>query len=365
VAAEEKAAAESAQELADAHRKLADATIEAMTSMASTDAIAELVQAQQDLQTAFGSDAAAAEDAQNRIDAAYQKISDNYREVAAEIALQKIGDMFAGDATAAQAAYLQTQVALGNLSQEQADYMMDVENRSSIVADVTGSMFDKFLADGDLTVAESESIAAAVSLIEESANPSATALQVLAENGISSLSELQSQTDTATGAIIDLKDAAQEAEGGSPYELEMDAETEAAAASINELAMAAEAAAGTYTITINTQVTGAGIPGNWQVPDPHGAPGNAWHGAFGGWVTGGIPGRDSVPSLLMPDEIVIPANAARNMDTATQFLQAAGVGGGSSAQHGDTFNIYTNESGAAVDSIRRRQRQARHAGVLR
>lgn len=283
---------------------------------------AELASASGEMVSYFTGDAEAAEDAQQRIDAAYDAVSANYRQVAAEIALQKISETFAGDALAAQEAYLQTQVALGNLSQDQADFLLDVQRRSSTVETVTSTMFDKFLEDGVLTQEESAKIAAAVSLIEQSSGDSMLAMQILAENGITDLAALEGGTTTATDAIIDMKDEAQELVDSSPYAATIEADTEDAMASINELAAAAEAAAGNYSINFDIGVSGAGIPGGTQLPEPGGGATKLAGGTKGQFISvpQNFPG-DSYPVWMQTGEdfmVRTPADRARGV----------GMGGG-------------------------------------
>lgn len=62
--------------------------------------------------------------------------------------------------------------------------------------------------------------------------------------------------------------------------------------------------------------------------------------AFGGWVTGGEPGRDSVPSLLMPGELVIPASRASDINSVIQFANKMGVNGNNNTNPIININIY-------------------------
>jgi hypothetical protein len=41
----------------------------------------------------------------------------------------------------------------------------------------------------------------------------------------------------------------------------------------------------------------------------------------GGWITGGVPGNDSVPSLLMPGEFVVRERVARSKNAAHLKLE--------------------------------------------
>lgn len=80
-----------------------------------------------------------------------------------------------------------------------------------------------------------------------------------------------------------------------------------------------------HTVVIN-EVTGTQV----NYGGGSGRAGGRTAMATGGWVTGGIPGRDSVPILAMPDELVLTTG-----DTATSATAHAAVdryfGGGSAA----------------------------------
>lgn len=72
----------------------------------------------------------------------------------------------------------------------------------------------------------------------------------------------------------------------------------------------------TKNVTLNVQaraLAGQGITSSFSVAN--------LYMADGGWVTGGIPGRDSVPRILMPGEAVIPTDIAQaNKDIINAML---------------------------------------------
>jgi hypothetical protein len=75
--------------------------------------------------------------------------------------------------------------------------------------------------------------------------------------------------------------------------------------------------------------------------------------AAGGLVTGGIPGQDSVPALLMPGEFVLPkptvdllrgvnVGFGGNFAAATQQASAIAEGGGASSVTHDNSSLTVN-----------------------
>jgi hypothetical protein len=70
--------------------------------------------------------------------------------------------------------------------------------------------------------------------------------------------------------------------------------------------------------TVSTDYTSTGTPPPWAGGPSSGDVGEnngSWGGeqmASGGMVTGGVPGRDSVPAMLMPGEEVLSVNNPRN-----------------------------------------------------
>lgn len=292
---------------------------------------AELSNAHGEAVSYFTGDAAAAEDAQKRIDAAYAAVSANYRQVAAEIALAKISEAFAGDAVAAQTAYLQTQVALGNLSQDQADFLLGVTTKSEAVKSVTSTMFDKFLEDGVLTEEESGKIAAAVALIEQSGTDSETAMRVLAENGITNLEDLGGEAKTATDHIFDMK--------------EQIGETADAIDRLEDKTVTVK-----FVTDTSEYSPPVGIPGNTQVPMPGGPPGAATNLATG---TGGQ--FVSVPQGFPGDSYPIALSTGEDYMVRTPRDRAAGVGMGGG---GLIVQNYINTTDRVPDAARNATKRA-------
>ncbi|MBE2197475.1 MAG: phage tail tape measure protein [Anaerolinea sp.] len=335
------------------------------------DPVADLIQAQHDLANAPSWDTAAIEDAQGRIEAANTAIAESYRDTALEIAQARIAQAVSEGGIAAldaQISFIQLQEAMGLIGPEEAAALEEIARVTAAVAEVTGTMLDEFLAKEGLSIEESEKLAAAITLIEENGGNAATAMMVLAENGVTGLSELESMTTTATDAIIDLKDAAQDADG--TYQIEIETNAAAQLGTINELAAAAEEAAGNYAITFDISTSGSGIPGGTEIG---GAP-----VAFsaGGRVRGGRQGIDSVPALLTPDEIVIPTTHSRSLTDAIAFLggmipNSTLDGGGGSLRGGDStttvqitnhFNAPVTDS--AVASLREAQEELVEEAML-
>lgn len=161
-------------DLEQAQRDLTAASGEWVTTVA--DGSGEII-------TYYTGDARAAEDAQARIDAANAAISASYRQTALDIAMVKLSEQYGEDALAAQEAYLKMAVAMGTLTQEEADKLLDVATKTDAVTTATTAMMDKYLSDGDLTTQEAEKIATAVALIETHTDDSRDATDRLADEG--------------------------------------------------------------------------------------------------------------------------------------------------------------------------------------
>lgn len=94
--------------------------------------------------------------------------------------------------------------------------------------------------------------------------------------------------------------------------------------------------------------------------------------AAGGRVTGGTHGRDSVNAMLMPDEYVVTANAARTVgyDVLEQIDRTGAVPGTTSSTANIVFENYFQisgggDAGAIAAAVREAQEEsARHLGLL-
>lgn len=143
------------------------------------------------------------------------------------------------------------------------------------------------------------------------------------------------------------------------YEVLLQAETEGATTAVSNLKALLEQLTD-KTVRVTTVYDTTGTP-----PAPAG--GGRTPYAAGGFVHGGIPGVDSVPSLLMPGELVVPVSATSSMAAAMSFVSRH-IGGGngdatavSSPQTmggGDTIIVNTQDrSDVAVRNLQRWQRQ--------
>ena len=168
--------------------------------------IADLQAGNGEMISVYTGNASAAEEAQGRINTANAAISASYRQAALDIAMVKISEQYGDDALAAQEAYLALQVAFGTITQEQADKLLDIATKTDAVTTATGDMLDVYLEDGQLTADEIGKIAAAVDLIEQSSVDSDTAIRVLAENGITNLSEVETGAQNVETAFFDAKE---------------------------------------------------------------------------------------------------------------------------------------------------------------
>lgn len=178
---------------------------------------AELEAASGEIMSVYTGNAQDAEEAQKRIDEANAAISLSYRQMASDIVLASISQTYGDNALAAQKAALETQVALGLITQEQADAQLEVAENMEQVRLASETLTEQFLADGILTEQEGEKIAAAVGLIEQGFQGSNEALMILVNAGVTNLSQLEGSTGNATAAVRELKDESQEFSENSPY----------------------------------------------------------------------------------------------------------------------------------------------------
>lgn len=272
--------------------------------------IADLQTAHGERLTVFTGDAEAAEEAQKRVDAAYAALAASYRAASLEISQAQIAQKFGEDALAAQLANIQMQEAMGTISGEEAAGLREVAENMDLVRRTTETMMATYLADGQLTVQESENIANAISLIESSGIESMDAIISMAENGRTSIDSMFETTTTATAAIVDMKEEAQEF-ADTPIEPEIIVETEPALANLNELALAAEAAAGTYEVHYN--VTSDPIPDFPGGSQGGGGrdPGNTPKFGTGGYTGAGA--DDEIAGTVHRNEYVFDAAATRRL----------------------------------------------------
>lgn len=162
---------------------------------------------------AYGAEALGAEDAAGRIEAANAAISASYKQTAVDVLQAKLAQTIEEDGLGAATAMIQFQEALGLITPEEAATLQEIAEKTESIKNVTNEMFDEYLTDGVLSQAEIGNVATAVGLIEESAVNSDAAIAVLAEQGITNLSDLNIgayDTETgfrdAAGAVGDLHD---------------------------------------------------------------------------------------------------------------------------------------------------------------
>ncbi len=142
------------------------------------------------------------------------------------------------------------------------------------------------------------------------------------------------------------------------YEVLLQAETEGATTAVSNLKAMLDGLTD-KTVRVTTVYDTTGTP-----PTPAG--GGRTPYAAGGFVHGGIPGVDSVPSLLMPGELVVPVSATSSMAAAMSFVSRH-IGGGNGEETavsspqttgGDTIIVNTQDrSDVAVRNLQRWQRQ--------
>lgn len=264
---------------------------------------AELMEAGDTVKQVYTGDFEAAEEAQRRIEEANAAISRSYREMAqqiieASIAVQteqienlvQAGAMTRAEADLAiqnlQDSALNSMEALGLISEAEAELMRQTMDMNREIGNVSNVLTKAFLQDGYLSRQEATLLADAIKLIEDGALTAEQVVSALASNG---LGALISQAQTGTQAVGTLKDTLLEIP---------------------------------TTVDVAINITSSGeIPSLPGVPGPGGKDDTgATPFSTGGVVKGLKKGVDSVPALLMPDEVVINAKAAQRFPGGPQAL---------------------------------------------
>lgn len=132
---------------------------------------ADLSSASGEIQSIYTGDAEALEAAAARQAAANEAITQSYNDVALAIVQSGLQEstMADGGADAETAAlgYIAMQQALGTITQEEAAQLQQVALETLAIADATDEMTARFLADGQLTTAEAQIMAAEIGRIED------------------------------------------------------------------------------------------------------------------------------------------------------------------------------------------------------
>ena len=160
----------------------------------------------------YDTESLSAEDAAARIIEANEAISESYTMAALEVAQASIAAQYGEDALAAQEAYLRLQAAMGTITDEQADKLIEVARTTGEVERITGSMMNRYLEDGVLAQEEIDAIAAAVGLIETTTYSADEAIVKMAESGLEhfpevtrTAEELEEAAIEAAGAVGDIQ----------------------------------------------------------------------------------------------------------------------------------------------------------------
>lgn len=345
-----------AMEESQAARELFIADFERYTAVmdAARGPVADLEQAQRDLTAASGEwvttiadgsgeiityytgDASAAEEAQARIDTANAAISASYRQAALDIAMTKISQQYGEDALAAQEAYLALSVAMGTLTQEEADKLLDVATKTDAVTTATTAMMDKYLEDGQLTADEAEKIATAVDLIEESSGLSYEAIQILVDNGVTDLASLSESAQTTGTDFANSR------------------------AEVDDLNTSLLGLPDKITVDVYVNTHGDVPPTGGGAPSSSGGAGTPGRGGDNEYAMGGFTGFGAtadIAGVVHRGEYVFNADAVASMgvDTLDAMHSIAQMGGvpavGMPAGGGDTtttYNIYNQTREAAA-----------------
>jgi TP901 family phage tail tape measure protein len=291
----------------------------------------ELVARQAELEAAgvetvnvFTGDAAAAEEAQERMAAAHAAISESYRQMAFQIVQSELATKYGEDALAAQLAAIQVQQSLGLVSAAEAEHLREVAQNTDAIQSAVTDMTNQFLTDGELTRAESEQIAEAVRLIEEGmATTAEEAINLAAGFG-----ETEAKAAAARGAFGQL----------TP---EMDAVTDAAGALTGALNSIPTQIAISITAQLPTNI-------DWNSQATQDAIDDAFGGAgyqHGGY-TGGRRGRPA--GIVHGEEYVFDAGAVDRL--GLPFLES--LHGGQTTAAGIAPTVISPSITINVGSVR-------------
>lgn len=290
----------------------------------------------------FTGDSEAAEEAQQRIDAANAAISQSYRQMAFDIVNAKLAETYGENATAAQIAAIQTQQALGLITQAEADHLTEIAIKSGEIQDVVTEMTDRFLADGVLTEEEMGKIANATALVEGAS--------VSTAKGMAGLGDAFGE---ASDGAKELKDAADEFTGGSPYSATIEAETDAARdrlAAVKALLDSVDGRTARATVEVNDQGGGGGGKTGGDKGGSKGASGGGSGPAQKGepeFSEGGYTGSgpsNSFAGRVHYNEFVLNEGAVNRV--GRPFLEAINSGaGGTVSPSGSSITIHIDARG--------------------
>jgi conjugal transfer/entry exclusion protein len=246
--------------------------------------LSDLQGAHGEMQSVYTGDAEAAEEAQQRIDAAMGAIGSSYQNMVLEIARAKLSEQFGEDTRSIELAMIDLQEAMGLVSESQAEAMRNMVVTTQNAGRELDRVFDAFLEDGRLTAEE-------LAVIDELTRRYQNTATTMGATASAALAQIPPP-------IIAAKDAAQEFVDGGPYEAELDSNAEDVGSEIDILKGKTDSTAGTYNIHFSVtsdpfpQPEGGGATGGGagNLPGPD-APDNEFqHGGFtgSGW---GFAGR--------------------------------------------------------------------------
>lgn len=297
------------------------------------DPIHQVIQAINDVETAqaalaeapWNQQAAAdLEEASGRMVAGIGAIRQEYRGMILDMIQEKYGDAF-------NESIANALVAMGQISQEEADLMLQTYNTGQEVQRLGETLLQTFLEDGYLSREEAAQLEAAIKGIEDGTISTNDVLQSLATDTLPNLTDgLAEGKDKATlmrGALLELADN---------Y---------------------------TVTVTYNTDTSGWNPPYIPGPGDPGYVPGPTppTHMAAGGWITGGIPGMDSVHLLGMPGERILSLSEVARMGGPNTVDNLAAGNTGPTYYDNSQRIYHTNsrEAAAIVMALEQRERRAK------
>lgn len=265
----------------------------------------ELVAQRADLEAHHGAvasfytgDAAAAEDAQKRIETAQSAISKSYRQTVLDMALTNAGGLWTEDVG-------RLAVALGLMSQAEADYRVSVDMTTQKLATLSIQMWTTFMEDGHRSREETELLAAATNLVAEGII-SADLVMSLFNAGV--LGDFIDKIGTAYHSTTDFHQQLMLIEG--PYDIDVDSsDLDTARRRVDDFPTNISL---TVDVTYNDPgyMPGPGDPG--YVPGTDSGPVYRSTGGPVPLTRGAMPGRDSVRAWLTPGEYVLTtADVAR------------------------------------------------------
>lgn len=215
--------------------------------------LADMRGAHGEMQSIYTGDAAAAEAAQQRIDAAMEGITSEYQNMVIEITKARLSAIFAEDGEVTREELLTMELAvidlreeMGLLSSDTAAAMREMAMNAGEAGETFDEMLDEFLADGELTEEELRELAraseeysgraqVAFEAVDASITNSQAVIRTMQQVGVEAFVAIRDKIGEIPEPIEDIKDQAQEFVDNGPYIADFDASTGATSQKIAAL----------------------------------------------------------------------------------------------------------------------------------